>query len=787
MNKLFIALLLGVFMFTTSFAQEKYSRVKIFTGETGIEKLAAAGIDVTEGLIKKNVYFETDLSESEISKIKSLGLPVSVEIEDVASFYAERAAAEKNLKISRDRDEEWPVPANWEYGSMGGFYTLQEVLDELDSMVALYPNLITPRTAVSDDTLTHEGRPIWWVRISDNPNVNEDEPEVLYTGVHHAREPMSVQQMIWYMWYLLENYNNDDEIKTLVDNTEMYFVPVVNPDGYEYNHTTNPNGGGMWRKNRRDNGDGTYGVDPNRNYGYEWGHDNSGSSPNSGDATYRGPYAFSEPCIKNMRDFSNEHDFLLALNYHSYSNLLLYPWGYTTNVTPDNDLMHSYAVLLTKENNYTYGPSSTTIYPTNGDANDWMYGEQTTKGKTLSYTPEIGNYNDNFWPPVSRIIPLCREQMWQNITAAHLVGKYAVLTDRSPILTDETENYALFNIKRLGLTDCNDFKVFITPVDNNIISVGDTLHFYDMEIMEEHFDSIQYVLRPDIESGTKFQYLLSVDNGDYVSSDTITKYFGTEIIIFSDDCENMDNWTSSTWDITTESYTSPAHSITDSPYSDYNNNETSIITLDSTLDLRNSPVAFLRYKAKWAIEAGFDYVQIMAKEVGSGNWTPLEGKYTRLGSSNQDEGEPLYDGIQNGWISEEVNLQQFAGKEINLRFKLKSDTYVTDDGFYFDDFSVSVVSNSVGVNENRSDNDVKISLFPNPAKETLNIFISERAKLNSSVKMQIFSVSGKEVKTFYYSETGSVLQIDISDLQKGVYFIRAGKANKFVTKRFLKM
>jgi len=142
---------------------------------------------------------------------------------------------------------------------MGGFTTYQEMLDELDQMRSLYPNLISARISTSNIT-TYEGRTVYYVRLSDNPDVDENEPEVLYTGVHHA----------------------------LVDNIEMYFIPVVNPDGYVYNQQTNPNGGGMWRKNRRNNGDGTYGVDPNRNYSYLWGYNNTGSSPTSSSDTYRG-------------------------------------------------------------------------------------------------------------------------------------------------------------------------------------------------------------------------------------------------------------------------------------------------------------------------------------------------------------------------------------------------------------------------------------------------------------------------------------------------------------------
>ena len=178
---------------------------------------------------------------------------------------------------------------------MGGFLTLNEIMLELDSMTTLFPNLISPKFIIGNNQ-TIEGRDVYAIKISDNPNTDETatEKEVLYTSLIHAREPASMQQLIWYMWYLLENYATNDEIKYLVNNLEMYFIPVVNPDGYEYNYTTNPNGGGMWRKNKRDNNnDGTFsesndGVDLNRNFGYKWAYDNDGSSPDQAAQTYRG-------------------------------------------------------------------------------------------------------------------------------------------------------------------------------------------------------------------------------------------------------------------------------------------------------------------------------------------------------------------------------------------------------------------------------------------------------------------------------------------------------------------
>lgn len=134
------------------------------------------------------------------------------------------------------------------FGSMGGFYTLAEVLTELDNMKVLFPNLITTKVSIGN---TIESRPMYMVKISDNPDIDENEPEVLYTALHHAREPQSMMQMIYFMYYLLENYNSNPSVQYLVNNRELFFIPVVNPDGYEYNRSTYPTGGGMWRKNRK--------------------------------------------------------------------------------------------------------------------------------------------------------------------------------------------------------------------------------------------------------------------------------------------------------------------------------------------------------------------------------------------------------------------------------------------------------------------------------------------------------------------------------------------------------
>ncbi len=781
-----LALIIIILQLSVS-GQEKYSKVKIDLQESGLRQIAILGIDVTEGSYSKAKYLEIDLGASELKRLNNAGIRYSIIHENVSEFYAKRAANDKVTAIDRSRESEWAIPENWEYGSMGNYYTLSEVMDELDAMHDLYPALISERQPLSTTNLSHEGRMQYWVKISDYPTFNENEPEVLYTGVHHAREPMSVQQTIFYMWYLLENYESDEEIRYLVDNTEMYFVPVINPDGYEYNYQTNPNGGGMWRKNRRDNGGGSFGVDPNRNYGYMWGLDNTGSSPNPDDLTYRGPEAFSEPEIQNIRDFCDLNEFKIALNYHSYSDLLLYTWGWSEEPCEHNDMLHDFSVLMTKENNYVYGPGSTTIYPTNGGSDDWMYGEQETKDVIFSFTPEVGSSSDGFWPTTSRIIPLCQEQMWQNISAARLVGKYAVVNDLSPVIVANIDGFLPFNVKRLGLTEADLYTVSITPLDNNIVEVGNPISFNNLELMEINTDSIEYSLNSNIEPGTAFRYLLSVDNGDYIVSDTIEKVFGSLVTIFEDECNDMENWTSNKWNVTTSSYHTAPSSITDSPFGEYQDNEYNIITLDSVIDFTEIDVAYAQFWAKWEIESGYDYVQFMAKDINSGGWVSLQGKYTRVGTQYQQEGEPVYDGFTTDWNFEEVDLSDFAGKQAMFRFIFVSDQGVTEDGFYFDNFSIRVISDITDIpTENTNSNGLFLAdAFPNPSNNL--IIIKYQLENDKQAMLEIIDLLGNVIISKSINKSNKMAKIDVSNINNGVYFYRIStKATTSETKRFIK-
>jgi len=760
----------------SSFAQQaqKYHRIKIQTGADGLVKLARQGVAVDHGVYKKGSYFIGEFSDSEINLVKQTGLPYEVMISDLSTFYANRnqAAAKTMVTASSCKDcFNYPVPANFSLGSMGGFYTYQEYLDIMDSMAAKFPNLISHRQAI-DTSHTWEGRSLYWVKISNNPNVNQTKPQVLYTAIHHAREPESLVELVYYMWYLLENYNTSAEVKYLVDNLEMYFVPCVNPDGYIYNYTTNPNGGGMWRKNRRNNGDGTYGVDLNRNYDFLWGYDNIGSSPQTNNDTYRGPSPASEPEIKMMEKFCNTHTFKLAVNGHTYSDLLIEPDSAGVTV-PDSSMYSAFFLRMTYCDEFGYGNDIETVgYTTNGDSDSWMYGEKATKPKIIAMTPETGSPDDGFWPVMSNIIPLAENVMDQNFYAARFTAAYAEAQDISGPFISQS-GYIKYNLQCLGL-EPGTFSVSLTPIGSGFQSIGAGKTYTGMTQLQTLTDSINFTLVNGLAPASTVQFLLNVNNGGYTHTDTITRVVGTPLVAFTDNCNTTAQWTGS-WGISTAHFVSPTGSITDSPNGLYATNANTKTTTTAYINLTDAIAAFLQFEARWEVERGYDYVEIQATTDGV-TFTPLCGKYTHTGNSNQDDQQPLYDGIQDAWLHETIDLSAYLGQSIKLRFNLVSDGGVDYDGLYFDDINVQKIIASANSIAQISGTEAHITLYPNPNNGSF--MLTYNAALAADIKISVTNVLGQEVYATQQNNVAKTTQpINLNNVANGTYFVHVQGAD----------
>ncbi len=687
-----------LFLLVSNSFSETHHRIKIEMDGRSIQELASLGVALEIADFKPGVFVVGEFSGKERQQISEAGFSYEVLIEDMTTYYQERNrgldrdAINEQIRMDPSNKTPYPTPENFTLGSMGGFHTYDEVLDDLDAMHALFPELISPKEPIGE-TNTIEGRPVYWVRISSNPDNTQNKPRVLYTALTHAREPASMQQMLFQMWYLLENYDSDPEIQYLVDNLEMYFVPVVNPDGYIQCENTHPNGGSMHRKNMRTNSDGSIGVDLNRNFGYEWGHDNDGSSPNPSAQTYRGTEPFSEPETQLQKELAEEYNFILALNNHTYSDLLIYPWGYNDQLTPDSDIFIAYADLMTRENNYIYGTVHETLnYFANGGSDDWFYGEQETKDKTFAFTPEAGSPADGFWPAMDRIEDICAGHTHMNMSLAWLALPYAEIDDISSPYIAEKSTSIHFEVVNMGKGSPANYTVSLTPLSNTIEESGEPVSLHNMEILEAQQKEIDITLQPDISPGDEISYILTLDNGSYQWHDTIIKFYGHPEVLFFDPSDNLDNWETETWDISYEEYYSAPGSIADSPGENYPNNANNPITTAQSFDLGNSDVAWIEFYTRFDIEKNWDYVQFLYSTDNQQTWSTLEGNYTEEGSSNQIPGEPLYHGKQIQWVKEEVDISHLAGEEdVWFRFVLVSDGWINEEGFYFDDFKLTAV------------------------------------------------------------------------------------------------
>jgi len=768
--------------------QEKHQRAKInYNQPDDLRTLESIGIPVDHGVHKKGVFIISDFSVSEIEKARNAGYKVDLLIEDSKEYFLQRntikSVTKKNPSCENQSSSDYQTPNNFTLGSMGGYLTYQEMLDQLDLMKSLYPQLISTKENISDFLTEGEpdnsttpsigGNGIKWVKISDNPTISsEEEPQILYTAIHHAREPNSLSQLVFYMWYLLENYELDNEIKSIVDNTELFFIPVVNPDGYLYNEKTDPNGGGFWRKNRK-NG---HGVDNNRNYEYYingnssdgvWGGE--GASNNTSSSSYHGTGPFSEIENQAIKWFCEQHNFVMAFNNHSYGDLLLYPYGYTSDApTPENEVFEIISEELVSRNGFNNILSSG-LYPAAGDSDDYMYGTIGTHNKIYAMTPEIGS---EFWPPSSQIEEIAKSMMYLNTTSAKMVNNYAVLNDTSPaFIGDEVIINQTFNLKRMGISGNGNFTISVNPISLNISAVGDPILFSNLELLEETNGSIQYTLLNDTQPGDNIVFELIVNNGNYEQKVLVKKVYGKIIPVFEDYGNSVtNNFNNNGWNTTNTSFVSPSNSITDSPNGNYQNNENKTITISEEVILTNAISANITFYAKWDIENNWDYVQLEVSLDNGNSWIPQCGLFTNEGSDNQTQptGEPLYDGSQNDWVLEQIDLNDYLGEEITIRFNFVTDGEVRADGFYFDDLTINVIDNEALGNSDIIES--SFGVHPNPLKNFLYITTPK-----NNYKISIYNIHGQLIRT--PSTYSGSQTIDYGSLSKGIYLMKITSKN----------
>ena len=281
------------------------------------------------------------------------------------------------------------------------YHNYAEMVADLEALAAAYPQFVHIITLGQ----SFEGRNLIGVRISNDANDNLSEPGVFYVGQHHAREHLTVEVVLSIAHHFLDS--TKVSTRSLMYSRQIYVFPSLNPDGAEYDIATGSYR--FWRKNRQPNAQ-AVGTDNNRNYSYKWGCC-GGSSGSGGSETYRGPSPLSAPENQEMADFMLAHpNVTTGISYHTYGDLILYPYGYTyEDLPPDMDPVdHQTFVAMGAEMQRTAGyhaQQSSDLYITDGDWNDWMYG---ALGK---YPITIEMSGGGFYPP-DEIIPSESARNW---------------------------------------------------------------------------------------------------------------------------------------------------------------------------------------------------------------------------------------------------------------------------------------------------------------------------------------------------------------------------------------
>lgn len=299
----------------------------------------------------------------------------------------------------------------------GRYTSYAEATAGLEELAAAYPSIVR----LASIGQSYEGRELWAVKLSSNAAVDDPaKPDVLFTGLYHAREWITVDAAYGVARRLAQSYDSDPHVRFILDTVEVWVVPIVNPDGLTYSQTaTNHSEGEVrnWRKNRRPidlDDDGRpegLGVDLNRNHRYDWRigsdqpypatGDDHGGSDDPGDFTiYRGPAPDSEPEIRALNAFTTNpaHQFVARVDFHNYGQLVLYPLG----ARPDRAVDHSelastgraIADAIESVNGTGYSTlQSIQLYPATGTSTDHAYGDEGQLAFTVELSPVSGGFD----------------------------------------------------------------------------------------------------------------------------------------------------------------------------------------------------------------------------------------------------------------------------------------------------------------------------------------------------------------------------------------------------------
>ena len=731
------------------------------------------------------------------------------------------------------RATEAQIISNLHSRDIPGYRTYQEMVDELYYLESQYPGLLQLEVIGNGwgKQYAQQGLPnyqsfshdLYALKLSANVEQNEDEPAFYFIGAHHAREPLSMEVCMGILQHLLDAYGIDPEITAILDSSQIWFVPLMNPDGHKIVLDQTDI---WWRKNLRDNNDngnidtanygsGLDGVDINRNYSHEWG--NISASDNPYDVTYHGPNPFSEPETTALKALLESRRFLAGISYHTYGEWVLYPYGYASNLYgPDvqelGALATAMAATIPGVHGGYYTPSpSFGLYPVSGSFDDWSYG---TRG-TFSYTIEMA---DQFIPPASQVPTIVQN----NLSAARMLlqrkdrkvlrGHISDAATRSPlqaeIIVQGIDDHYLYRAPYASDADFGAYWRFLPEGTHTVrfVCEGYLPQSHTVQISPEGQTILDVAMIPaaridqvirvvddignpvanaqvtvndgepmlcdingtlllsDIPAG---EYRLRASASAYGSIDCQVELMGFDLqvsltanALFMDGFETgTDDWQSVGWGISNMVSHSGTSCLTDSPGGNYANNQNTSAITIDALNLEGYESINLQFWAKWDFANDGDNCTFGYRSTLGGDRT------IRIFQGTQD------------WTKVDLDLGYLAAENPRFYFKLSTTSGGTADGIYIDDFVIHASSDFLPVSD-ATTAPLGFSYGPNPFREQFRIDLTKGGVAPQEI--DIYNIKGQKVRAFTKkSLTADAMSVTWdgrddrgNDLASGIYFLR---------------
>ena len=519
---------------------------------------------------------------------------------------------------------------------LGGWYSDYKTWSEVNTKIAILANSAPDIASTFIAGTSYEGRGIHGIKIT-GPGDSTNRPSVLFNGCQHAREWIAVMVPVFVAEQLIAGWDDDPEIRLLLESTQVIIVPIVNPDGYEYTYATN--GDRFWRKNRRDNGTSCRGVDLNRNWNIDWNGGDS-TSTNTCSDVYVGPYPFSEPEAQSLRGLiDNQTNLVAHIDFHNYSQLVLESWAHTYDPPDRINVIKALSGAMSEAIEGIHGEiyvagGNELLYPADGTFQDWS-----SSVGALGYTIELRpTGSPGFELPPNEILPTCEENFAATVAMLRFVNNPIVFTfpDGPPQFVQPGQLHSF---------DIAIESIFDDPINEDsatlYVRYGSSGQFATRS-MQFNGDGMYTAELPVSTCGLPSEYFLTVELQDgetsrYPQGDE-TLSVGATTVVHTWNMNTNPNWTATgLWGWGTplggggDSHGNPdpssgATGSTVMGYNlagDYEDNLSEMYLTTNPVDLSNQETTVLRFKRFLNVEQPtYDHATIGAR-AGNGSWTEV--------------------------------------------------------------------------------------------------------------------------------------------------------------------